>query len=224
MSLAHEVISPITGIATRAEALKRHFQALHPDARWDDRPLVYFRDIDDRATELVAYTQSILSMSETSANRTQVRFVRDVVYPAVQTSQSIRRRRGRPVILYDPDAMRKAIPIHVRVDPVLSIHVLCNLLNNSIKYSFKDMAVELSATRDENTFSIHVLNWGIGVPKDESDLIFEPLIRGRNAHEASVRGAGLGLFISRQIMKYHGGSLVVQRLTQPTVFTATFPL
>ena len=66
-------------------------------------------------------------------------------------------------------------------------------------------------------------NWGIGIRKSEEVSIFDIYKRGQQAHALSVSGTGLGLYISRKIMRNLGGDLKLTRLENPTEFTAYLP-
>ena len=50
---------------------------------------------------------------------------------------------------------------------------------------------------------------GPGLAEDEAETVFEPFVRGRNATETGVAGAGLGLAVSRKIVEAHGGTIKV---------------
>jgi signal transduction histidine kinase len=96
--------------------------------------------------------------------------------------------------------------------PVLSTYddrrlqrVFQNLIGNAIKYSPNggDIEIELRVTGD--MARVTVRDHGIGIPSDERLLIFEPGYRARSAR--AIPGSGLGLFISAEIVRRHGGTI-----------------
>jgi len=112
------------------------------------------------------------------------------------------------------------------VDPDLIERVFQNLVVNAIKYGNRDTKVEITprpAHVNEKFFLIDISNHGIGVRPEERERIFDPYYRSPDARACESGGAGLGLTISRAIMRKHDGDVAVTGLRDPTVFTLYFP-
>jgi two-component system, OmpR family, phosphate regulon sensor histidine kinase PhoR len=92
-------------------------------------------------------------------------------------------------------------------DPMRIEQVLVNLLGNAIKYSPGTADVEVSVGRHDHKGRVSVRDHGIGIPKDQQARMFEPFFRTTTATEAKIPGAGLGLYISKEIVERHGGAL-----------------
>lgn len=100
-----------------------------------------------------------------------------------------------------------------------------NLLVNSIKYAEKDpkkFRIRLEATEEKTTFTIKFKDWGIGIKEEDKEKIFREGFRSREAI-AKEAGLGLGLAISKEIMKRLGGDLILHRLSKPTEFYVILP-
>jgi two-component system sensor histidine kinase KdpD len=84
--------------------------------------------------------------------------------------------------------------------------VLQNLLSNAAKYSGKGSAVEVRARADDGGVAVVVLDEGEGLPAESSEQLFELFYR---APEAARRasGAGIGLFVCRQLVEGMGGRI-----------------
>jgi signal transduction histidine kinase len=96
-------------------------------------------------------------------------------------------------------------------DPDRIEQVLENLVGNALKYSPERTPVRLGWTRSESEILIEVANDGAPIPRALLPHVFEPFQRGVHGDRASARnGVGLGLYIVRQIVKQHGGSIDVQ--------------
>jgi signal transduction histidine kinase len=115
-------------------------------------------------------------------------------------------------------AQEKNICLIKKVDPSLiniygeqsSIEeVVLNLITNAIKYSPPDKDVSLTAEDKQDKVLIEVTDHGIGIPVDETDLVFNEFYRASNAKTLIKEGAGLGLSISKQIIENHGGKIWV---------------
>jgi signal transduction histidine kinase len=102
-----------------------------------------------------------------------------------------------------------AEPIRGWWDEARLLRVLNNLLDNALKYSAADRAVEIVLTRSDGWAIVRVADDGIGIPPDELGSVFEPFFRGTNV-AAGVNGSGIGLSVARQVVEQHGGSLSIQ--------------
>lgn len=89
-----------------------------------------------------------------------------------------------------------------RVDQVLT-----NLLSNAVKFSPEGSDIHLIVTPSRSGVRMTVQDSGIGLPAGETATIFTPFTRASNARDHAVPGLGLGLSVSRTIMKRHGGQI-----------------
>jgi signal transduction histidine kinase len=103
--------------------------------------------------------------------------------------------------------------------------LLSNLVQNALDYGAPSEAVEVRATGKEHEVMLSVHNRGPAIPPETMARIFEPLTRGDLDHERtnSNRHLGLGLFISRQIARAHGGDIQVRSDEYETVFSVRLP-
>ncbi|MBN9681025.1 MULTISPECIES: sensor histidine kinase [unclassified Corallococcus] len=85
--------------------------------------------------------------------------------------------------------------------------VLMNLLTNAMKYA-PGLPVELYVERDAEKAIIAVRDWGPGIPPEARERVFERF--ARNTGEHARASLGLGLYISRQLARAHGGDLLVE--------------
>jgi len=112
-------------------------------------------------------------------------------------------------------------------DEALLGRMLLNLLDNAIKYSPRDTAVELSCTRASNHYLIRVADQGQGITPDLQPRIFERFFRADKSRarvETETGGAGLGLSIALWIAEAHNGRLELTRSdANGSVFTVTLP-
>ncbi|MBI4498778.1 MAG: HAMP domain-containing histidine kinase [Chloroflexi bacterium] len=101
---------------------------------------------------------------------------------------------------------------------------LTNLLTNAAKYSPGQPWVDVTITLQEGRPTVLVQDYGIGIAPDEQEKLFTPFYRTQEAKQTGITGTGLGLYIARQIVELHGGTL---RMTSSpgkgTVVACTFP-
>jgi two-component system sensor histidine kinase CpxA len=81
-----------------------------------------------------------------------------------------------------------------------------NVLRNAVRYSPRDAPVEVSVARTESGVVILIRDQGPGVPETDLERIFEPFYRVAESRDRDTGGEGIGLAITAQVMKAHGGS------------------
>ncbi|WP_411197440.1 two-component regulator propeller domain-containing protein [Segatella hominis] len=120
----------------------------------------------------------------------------------------------------------EACPQHlVHTDVKMMDLILENLLSNAIKYTPEGGKVTLSASIEGKTAQILVSDTGIGIPKAEIKNIFKSFFRASNAVNSQEMGSGLGLMLTRQLVKKLGGKLTfVSEEGKGTTFHVVLPL
>ena len=85
------------------------------------------------------------------------------------------------------------------------MHILENLLSNSIKYSPEKNLITLELVLKENLTEFIVKDRGLGIPKEDQEQIFQTFYRGKNV--GNISGTGLGLNVVKNFVDLHGGSV-----------------
>jgi len=111
----------------------------------------------------------------------------------------------------DDDAIRRVTFIpgdeaRVRGDRYLLEIALQNLIQNALKYSAATDPVAVRLSMDQGMALVSVIDRGAGVPPEEQAFIFLKYYRSAGQR---VKGSGLGLYISREIARQHGGELII---------------
>lgn len=88
--------------------------------------------------------------------------------------------------------------------------VVTNFLSNAIKYSPGKNEILLTTARSGTTIRLCVQDFGIGIPKDKQERVFDRFYRVSGNQEDTFPGMGLGLFISAEIIKRHNGKITVK--------------
>jgi two-component system OmpR family sensor kinase len=81
-----------------------------------------------------------------------------------------------------------------------------NVLRNAVRYSPQDAPVDVSVTRSDSGVAILIRDRGPGVPDSDLERIFEPFYRVAESRDRDTGGEGIGLAITAQVLKAHGGS------------------
>lgn len=106
--------------------------------------------------------------------------------------------------------MRANAPQTIRGDAARLGVVLANVLGNAAKYTPPGSAIEVAVHRDADALGISVTDEGPGVPPEFRERVFDKFFRVEHYKpeaEQGTRGSGIGLYIAREIMEAHGGSI-----------------
>lgn len=112
-------------------------------------------------------------------------------------------------------------PTWVRADPDRIHQVMMNLLDNAATNAPADTEIEVEVRAGQNDVEVSVIDHGPGLSEADLERVFEKFVRGRS----TVRGTGLGLYLSREIMAAHHGRIVASsRGGAGATFTFSLPL
>ncbi len=95
----------------------------------------------------------------------------------------------------------------VMADPMRIEQVLHNLVGNAARYSEPGSAIQVYGAVQEQHMAIRVRDEGDGIPPEWLHRVFEPFVRGDNAHARGIPGTGLGLAVCKSIISAHGGQI-----------------
>ncbi|MDR1556296.1 MAG: HAMP domain-containing histidine kinase [Tannerellaceae bacterium] len=112
---------------------------------------------------------------------------------------------GKKVTLsavYEPEPLPP-----VEADPVHLANILDNLIENAVKYSGSEVAIEVRVCRSGRDFQLTVADNGIGILPNEREKVFDKFFRGSNLPDKQIPGLGLGLSYVKLITEAHGGAV-----------------
>jgi signal transduction histidine kinase/CHASE3 domain sensor protein len=214
---SHELRTPVTSIKGYTQLAKTLIR--ENDLATSEEYLDVALDQIDRMSRLIL---ELLDVSRIETGRLEIRrepipwstFVYDVVH---RHHTAVSERRFQ---LNVPVSNKRIIGDRDRLEQVLG-----NLMENAVKYSpdGSEILVSLDERGDELVTS--VADRGIGIPTDELGQVFERFHRGRQVSSTNYGGLGLGLYITKQIVERHGGTIWVEsREGQGTTFSFSLPV
>lgn len=100
-----------------------------------------------------------------------------------------------------------------------------NLIDNAEKYTEKG-GLEIKVTHNDKNIKVTFTDTGVGVAKEDKENLFKKFSRGKKSSLINPNGSGLGLFIAKQIIKQHGGDIVIKSKGEGrgTTFEITLPI
>ena len=117
------------------------------------------------------------------------------------------------------------LPIIVNADHSKLREIIINLIDNAIKYTQEGGKITISCTRNGREALISVCDNGPGIPKNMLPRIFDRFQRVEGSYVKDNLGTGLGLYITKQLVKLHGGELWVDsKFGDGATFFFTLPL
>ncbi|WP_298538997.1 HAMP domain-containing sensor histidine kinase [uncultured Aquimarina sp.] len=115
--------------------------------------------------------------------------------------------------------------VHLRIDKFMFTTALLNVLDNAVKYGNEKVEIVFRTYLKDDHYEISIHDNGIGISEKEQRKIFEKFYRVSKGDVHDVKGLGLGLFYTSQIVKAHQG--VISLESKPdlgTTFTITLPI
>lgn len=196
--LAHDIRTPLATLKGHATALLTNYH------NWSDELITQFLNAMDHSTdELVRQVDRSLALTRVESGHLGLR--PESVALATLIDHAIERAAGAiseiPVEIDLPEDLPR-----IRVDPARIEEVLINLLDNAARFSPEDSPIRIDAKQSGPMIQVGVMDLGPGIPIHKQHDIFEKYVRA----EREGGGTGLGLYISRKIVRAHGGQIWVQ--------------
>ncbi|HVS18890.1 MAG TPA: HAMP domain-containing sensor histidine kinase, partial [Planctomycetota bacterium] len=104
-------------------------------------------------------------------------------------------------------ALSTSGPVPVEVDGKALETMLRNLISNAVKYGGDEPRLEVEVTREDRHAVLRVRDHGRGLAGADAERIFEPFVRGGDENVRTQSGAGLGLYIVRELARAHRGDV-----------------
>lgn len=200
-TVAHDLLSPLLTVRLGCDILDAHVG----DAE-DLRQVV--DELRAACGRLHNVVQNLLAMGKLSAGLVEVVPGQVPIHEAVETAlKALRTPKGD---LERRLSVNISPSLTVWADPKHLAQVLQNLLSNALKYSTADSPVELGASAEDDHVVIRVRDFGIGIPPDQHEAIFQPYYRIAHTSNLGRPGAGLGLPVARELSRLMNGDIDLQ--------------
>lgn len=209
LSITHELKSPVAALRLALETIGRRelphekVEALCKNALRD-------------ANRLQSLVEDLLLAAKLEDNWQPNQEPLDLHEMAEQCVSNLRIRFPKANILLD---IPEDLPA-TKLDQKAMTSVVHNLLENALKYSPPDSLVTFKVSKLGEKLRITISDQGKGIPPEAREAVFEKFYRLGNEETRQATGTGLGLYIAKQVVKAHGGTIEISD-NQPfgTVFT-----
>ena len=213
---SHELKTPLTSLNGFLQLLDRHM-----GKRQDERGIVIMNRVKREVNRLIKLVADLLDISKIQIGQLEYQeesfnldaLVQEIVEMLQAGIASHRIRvegQTRAVVFADKGRIGQ---------------VLTNLLTNAIKYSPQATSVIVRLSTDEENATVSVRDFGDGIAKEYQQKIFERYYQVSDSGTRPFAGLGIGLYLAKEIVKRHGGSIRVESTQgEGSVFSFTLPV
>jgi signal transduction histidine kinase len=200
---AHELRGPVQHIIANAGVLRIEMEReqLSPMAR---EALAQLQALASRVSDRISNTAFLAQHSDAAGIEIETIRLTGVLCRVLDTFRELSRERGVHVVV-DEEALRRATP--VRANPQALQIALSNVMDNAVKYAFRDTEIRVHVQETEETVDILISNLGIGIGPDEVNRVFDLGYRGPLTADRFRTGMGLGLSVASRLVDGMSGEI-----------------
>ncbi len=211
---SHELKTPITSMKIYLEVLLNLLKK-HQDPKAEKTLL----SIKSQMEKLQSIVSDLLDISKIQTGKLSFKKEKFDLTELVSEIVDVLQGTTSQKLLFDNHQK-----VEVYADRFRIYQVITNLITNAIKYSPQGEKIWLHINEDKGKAIISVKDQGIGVSKDQKKKIFERLYQIRDSKEKTFPGLGMGLYISKEIIKRHRGNIWVEgEIGQGSTFYFSLP-
>ncbi len=202
--LSHEIRSPLTTLKTISSVFSEIADQLD-DASTSRLSEILGQEVDRmlrlarRFLDLAAFDEGTCRLQREEVD------IGELVDRVVAALRVRAEEKGLTVSVAHPDELPT-----VSADPQRIEDVLHNLADNALKYTPSGGSIQVRCGHSDGEVSVAVSDTGCGIPEELQEDIFREFVRGPSTGGGGQEGIGLGLFMARQIVEMHGGSIELQ--------------
>lgn len=215
---AHELRTPITALSGQAQLLRRRAER---DGNLAERDRRAVATIGDQAQRLTRLVNAMLDIARIERGQLRLDTQRlDLAALVGHLVDEMRLTADRHTIQLElPDR-----PVMIDGDALRLEQVVQNLVSNATKYSPGGGMIEVAVEQRDDQACLIVVDQGIGISAADLPHIFERFYRADHENAAHITGMGVGLYVVKEIVALHGGSITADSvLGRGSTFTVCFP-
>ncbi len=213
---SHELKTPVTSIKAYGQVLQRMFKS-----EGNQKGVEHLAKMDAQVNRLSNLIADLLDVTKIQSGRLQFhKEYFDFNGVVEEVIEELQRTTDKHTIIKKLDKTKKLYG-----DPDRIGQVLTNLMTNAIKYSPKTNKINVYTKVDNKSVTLCVQDFGVGIPADKKEKVFEQFFRVSGPKQDTFPGLGLGLYISSEIIKREGGRIWVESIEgKGSTFFFTLPL
>ncbi|WP_026733717.1 hybrid sensor histidine kinase/response regulator [Fischerella sp. PCC 9605] len=200
-TISHEYRTPLASILAAASTLKQHGELLE-----ECKKQKFLQIIEQKARHMSKLMDDMLVVNQFELDKAKFKPILLDLLPffsaLIEEQQEI--ASDRHELIFNCTGNYKGF----WGDRGLLRLIFTNLMSNAIKYSPNGGKVEFHLIGKESQIIFYVQDWGIGIPIEDQENLFQPFSRGSNVD--TISGTGLGLAIAKACVELHRGSIALE--------------
>lgn len=199
--VSHQLRSPLTNLRYSLELL-----ISGKLGKIQGKKLEYFKILEENTQRMGDLVNDLLTVSRIETGR----------LPLKKEEISLGDLTKKAILKFKPLADASNIKVEIRApknlpkilsDRLWLEQIVENLLDNAIRYIKKEGEVKIKIKTGAKKIYFEIQDNGVGIPKEEQKFIFQKFFRSSNVLKYQTEGSGLGLYITKQILKLLGGEI-----------------
>jgi two-component system CheB/CheR fusion protein len=225
LSLAsHELRTPLTTMKGYAQLLARLVSGKPDTPDREQRIERLAKQFNDKVNRLQRLVEDLVDVGRLQSGKlalnTEPVDLVDLLTQAIDDARMLSAEHT-----FELHLPRKGARLVVEGDHMRLMQVVLNLIQNALTHAAESKRIDVRLTRASNRARIQVQDYGPGIAPDTQSQLFTRFYQARFPQQSRSGGLGLGLFIARQIVEQHGGTIGVQSVVgEGAVFTIELPL
>ncbi|MFA4922736.1 MAG: tetratricopeptide repeat-containing sensor histidine kinase, partial [Ignavibacteriaceae bacterium] len=201
--LAHDLKSPFTGLLGYSEILSEEFDSMEHDEKI--KTFGYLKNLIERVYTLI---ENLLDWSRIQTNRIEITPV--VINLSTEVPEILMLFRANAEMKQIATINQIMDPISVFADSYSFRSIMQNLVSNSIKFTYPQGTIIISAKEKIDFVEISINDSGIGIEPELLERIFKIETRHSTKGTAEEAGTGLGLLLCKELAEKNSGSITIQ--------------
>jgi PAS domain S-box-containing protein len=216
---SHELKNPLAALLGYAQLVTSRAQSGMPLSPRDHQGLIV---IIEQAERLNKMLDALLDLSRLEQGRLELD---RSSFNLAELAQRMLQEAESTVSQHTLTITLPETPVIVWGDELRIEQVVRNLIGNAAKYSPFGGQIDVRVEQHDDRACISVQDQGIGIPLEARPRLFQRFYRAPNAGTYNIRGIGVGLYVVKEIMTLHGGTVDVQSTEGAgSTFTICLPL
>ncbi len=199
--VAHELRTPLTAI--------RGYASMQLETSDPEKRTEYAGKVKDSSERMLGLVNDLLDVARIQSGKLAVipeqTPLIEIAAQVTRELELLARQHSLQLTYHLPEQ------VYVYADPERLHQVIVNIVSNAIKYT-KQGSISISAQSKRKTVEIRIADTGTGMGSEDQQKLFSPFFRVENADTAAVTGTGLGMWITKQLVKQMNGTIGVESI------------
>ncbi len=216
-SMSHELRTPLNSVIGFTDVILERISG-----EINEEQEKYLTNVKSSAMHLLDLINEVLDIAKIEAGKVELN-IEDVnlskIFKQINTMiKPIYRKKNLSFEIMEINKNKV-----IQIDRIKFKEILYNLLSNAIKYT-KAGGVKLEFLENENDWVFNIIDTGIGIAKEDFDIIFKEFKRVKTEYTNSIGGTGLGLPLTKKLIELQGGAIsFTSELSKGSTFSFSIP-